>query len=75
MYSFGERILPDYDTRDIGLSNMVQPMKLRCCVFNKIFLIVLVVNQWRDILNFNCKWLCYSKSESCRGPKPGPLLN
>ena len=29
--SFGERILLDFETRNIGLSNsMVQPMKLRC---------------------------------------------
>ena len=39
--SFGERILPVYDTSDIVLSNsMARSKKLRCCEFNKIFLIV-----------------------------------
>ena len=47
-FSFCERILPEYHTRDVGLSNsMARPMKLRCCVFNKVFL----VNHWRDTLN------------------------
>ena len=46
----------DFDTRDIELSNsMVRPMKLRCCVFNKVY----IVNHWRDILSYNCKWLCF----------------
>ena len=45
--SFGERILVDFDTHDVELSNsMTRPMKLRGCVFNKVFL----VNHWRDIL-------------------------
>ena len=47
---FGERILSEYHTRDVGLSNsMARPMRLRCGVFNKVFL----VNHWRDILNYN----------------------
>ena len=59
---FGERILLDFDTRDVGLSNsMVRPMKLKC-VFNKVFL----VNHWHDILNCSCKWLCFSNVD----PKP-----
>ena len=38
----------DFDSRDVGLSNsMARPMKLRWCVFNKVFL----VNHWRDIVN------------------------
>ena len=38
--SFGERILVDFDTHDVGLSNsMTRPMKLRGCVFNKVFLV------------------------------------
>ena len=46
--SFGEGILVDFDTHDVGLSNsMTRPMKLRGCVFNKVFL----VNHWHDILN------------------------
>ena len=33
MFSFGEQILPEYHTRDVGLSNsMVRPMTLRSCV-------------------------------------------
>ena len=48
-------MLPEYQTCDVGLSNsMAWPMKLRCCVFNKVFL----VNHWHDILNCSCKWLC-----------------
>ena len=47
IYSFGERNLLDFDTRDAGLSNiMARPIKLKC-VLNKVFL----VNHWRDILN------------------------
>ena len=54
IFSFTEQILLDYNTCDVGLSNsMVQPMKLSCCVFNKVFL----VNRWRDILNCSCKLL------------------
>ena len=50
-----------------GLSNsMSQPMKLRCCVFNKVFL----VNHRCDILNCSCKCLCFSNSYRCIGPKP-----
>ena len=61
-FSVGHRILPDYGNHDVGLSNtMARPMKLRCCVFNKVFL----VNHWRDILNCSCKWLRFS-----RCPKP-----
>ena len=67
IFSFRELILPDYDIRDVGLSNnMAQPMTLRCCVFNKVFL----VNYWCDILNYSCKWLCFGTSYKCIGPKP-----
>ena len=39
-------------TRDVGLPNgMVRPMKLRCCVFNKVF----QINHWRDI--FYCSYM------------------
>ena len=66
IFSFGEQILPEYHTHDVGLSNrMAWPMKLRCCVFNKVFL----VNHWRDILNCSYKWLCFSKSSTCIGRK------
>ena len=37
---FHLRILPEYHTRELGLS--ARPTKLRCCVFNKVFL----VNHW-----------------------------
>ena len=38
IFSFGERILLEYYTRDVVLSNsMARPMKLRC-VFSKVFL-------------------------------------
>ena len=58
-------------THDIGLSNsMVQHMKLRCSVFNKVFL----VNHWHDIHNCSCKWLCFSNSHRCIGLKPQLLL-
>ena len=62
-FSFGERILQEYHTHDIGLSNMARPMKLRCCVFNKVFL----VNHWCDILNCSYKWLSFSNSYKCIG--------
>ena len=40
-----------FDTRDVGLSDSVaRPMKLRCCVFSKVFM----VNHWHVILK------CYS---------------
>ena len=39
-------------------------MKLRWCVFNKVFL----VNHWHDILNCSCKSVCFSKSYRCIGP-------
>ena len=43
-FSFGEHILPGYRTRDVGLSNtMAWPMKLRCRVFIKVFLIFVIV--------------------------------
>ena len=46
----------DFDTRDVELSkNMAWPLNLRCCVFNKVFL----VNPWRDILNGSYKLLCF----------------
>lgn len=33
MFSFGKQILPEYHTRDVGLSNsMVRPVTLRSCV-------------------------------------------
>ena len=55
MFSFGERMLLDFDIRDVGLSNsLTRPITLRCCVLNKVFL----VNHWRNILNCRCKWLC-----------------
>ena len=45
IFLFGEQILLHFDTRDVGLSNiMVRPMKLRCCLHNKVFL----VNHWHD---------------------------
>ena len=67
IFSFGERIWLDYDTRDIGLSNsMARPMQLRCCMFNKVFL----VNHWRDIFNCSYKQLCFSNFYRCIGPKP-----
>ena len=58
VFSLGEHILPDDNTRDVELSNsMAQLMKIRCCVFNKVFL----VNHGRDIFNCSYKWLCLSK--------------
>ena len=53
-------------TCDIALSNnRARPMKVRCCVFNKVFL----VNHSHDILYCSCKWLCFSNSCKCIGPK------
>ena len=67
IFSFGEQIFPEYNTHDEGLSNSVaRPMKIRCCVFNKVFL----VNNWRDILNCSYIWLYFSNSYRCIGPKP-----
>ena len=58
IFSSCELILLDFDTHDVGLSNsMAWPLKLRC-VFNRVFL----VNNWRDILNCSCKWLCFNNS-------------
>ena len=52
IFSFDERILLDFDTHDVGLSNsMARPVKLRLCMFNKVFL----VNHWRDIINCSSK--------------------
>ena len=66
IFSFGERILLDFDTCDIGLTNnMTQPMELRCCVLSKVFL----VNHFHDIINCSCIWLCCSNSWWL-GPKP-----
>ena len=54
IFSFDKQMLPEYHTCDVGLSNsMTRPMKLRCSVFNKVFL----VNYLRDILNCAYKWL------------------
>ena len=40
IFSFGERNLLDFDTRDVGLCNcMAQPRKLRLRVVNKVFLV------------------------------------
>ena len=36
---------------------MARSVKLRCCVFNKFFL----VNHRRDIPDCSCKWLCYGE--------------
>ena len=37
-------------TSDVWLSNsMAQPLKLRCCVFNKVFL----ENYWQDTVNYS----------------------
>ena len=56
IFSFGERILPEYQTR---LSkSKARPMKLGCCVFNKVFL----ENHSHDILNCSYKMLCFSNS-------------
>ena len=50
IFSFGERILIDFDTRDVVLFNsMARPMKLRCRVFH-----------WCYVLNCSHKWLCFS---------------
>ena len=47
IFSFGEQILPNYGSRDVGLSNsMARPMKLKCCMINKVFL----VNHCLDII-------------------------
>ena len=67
IFSFGERLLPEYRTGDVVLSNsMLRPRKLICCVFNKYLLLI----HWRDILNFSYKWLCFSNSYMCIGRKP-----
>ena len=51
VFLFDERILQEYSTHNVVLSNiMAWPMKLRC-VFNKVFL----VNHWCDILNCSYK--------------------
>ena len=59
---------------DVGLSKtMARPMELRRYVF-KFFL----VNDWRDILDCSCKWLYFSNSCWCIGPKHDfsfPLMN
>ena len=71
IFSFSERILLDIDTRDVGLSNsLARPIKLRCCVFNKVFL----ENHGHDILMCCCKWLCFSNCYKCIGLKPRLLF-
>ena len=52
-------------TNVVLFNSMAWPMKLRSCVFNKVFL----VNHWHDIRNCNCKWSCLSNSYRCIGPK------
>ena len=67
IFSFRKRKLPEYHTRDVVLSNsMARPMKLRCGVFNKVF----VVNLWRDVLNCSYEWLCFSNSYRYKIRKP-----
>ena len=40
IFSFGERLLLEYGTNDVELSNSTaRPIKLRCCVFNKVFIL------------------------------------
>ena len=61
IFSFGERILPEYRNRDVmSLSRM----KLKCA-FNTFF----PVNNWRDILNCSYKWFCFSNCYRCIGQK------
>ena len=51
IFSFGEGILSEYYGHDLVLSNsMAWSMKLRYCVFNKLFY------HWHDILN--CSYKC-----------------
>ena len=58
-FAFGERILPDYTIRHVGLYNSLSwPLKVRCCVFNK----VCIVKHWRDIHDCSSKCLCLSNS-------------
>ena len=67
IFSFGDRILPEYRTCDVVLSksrSTARPMELRC-VFNKVFL----VNHLRAILNCSYKWLCFINSDRCIGRK------
>ena len=67
IFPFVERILPEYRTHDVVLSkSMAWPMKLRFCVFNKVFL----VNHRHDIFNCSYKWLYFSDSYRCIGRKP-----
>ena len=54
IFSFGERILPEYHIHDVWLSNNTAwPVKLSSCVFNEVFR----VDHWSDILNGSYKWL------------------
>ena len=74
MFSFGDRILPEYDTRDVALSNITRDVALsnithdvalsnRMARQMKLRCMpnkVFLVNHWRDILNCSYKWLCFS---------------
>ena len=57
IFSFGKRILPNYDTCDIikqyGATHGIKMM----CVQQGF-----LVNHWHDILNCSCKWLCFNNS-------------
>ena len=66
IFSFGERIFLDYDTRDVGLFNSMARFMTLIYAFNTVF----IVNHWRDILNCSCKWLRLSNSYRCVDPKP-----
>ena len=56
IFPFGERILLDFNTREVVLhKNMAWCLTLRSCVFNTVFLL----NHWRDVLNYSCMWLCF----------------
>ena len=60
-------LLSEYcQTMTLVTYGMVWPMKLKCGMFNKVFL----VNHWHDILDFSCKGLCFNNSYKCIGPKP-----
>ena len=49
IFPFGERMLLVNRTHSVGLAeSMVLHMKLKCCVFNKVFL----VNDWCGIHRF-----------------------
>ena len=60
IFSFGEQILPEYQTSAVGLSkSMARSMKLMLCVQQGF--------PNKSLSQYSYKWLCFSNSYWCIG--------